>query len=406
MADISNVDFKFLMRILLKDRNYSYNNSYDDIYDVNLYDNYRNSITASQYISGSYVGINSSYGGNYSKYCVNPARFVELVQPILNDPDTSRTFSMEVGRWYYYYKGVACSAGDTGAYQYETGKYRRGVLQSPTFQTNTFNVTWSGYSDSNYPDIVNFRRTGNNQYLDVIYPVGSVYISLQNKSPANFLGGIWQAIEGGVLYTTTSGVNGNKSSGVDQVTLTTKNIPKHTHKYTPEGDISEVSTQHVHDYTHKHDTEDHNHTYTPEGDVDVHGGNKSAELISKLAAGFVPTFSAADETIFTLEDYEGKAYSTGDRNVYTDKRKQQKLIMNTAEIMRTANWTFTGKEKKTEDTNVCVKTHEANTGEMSANDKHKHVFTGKTKDTESVGNTEAFSILPKHINVYAWTRIS
>lgn len=376
MADISNVDFKFLMRILLKDRNYSYNNSYDDIYDVNLYDNYRNSITASQYISGSYVGINSSYGSNYSKYCVNPTRFVELVQPILNDPDTSRIFSMEVGRWYYYYKGVACSAGDTGAYQYETGKYRRGVLQGPTFQTNTFNVTWSGYSDSNYPDIVNFRRTGNNQYLDVIYPVGSVYISLQNKSPANFLGGVWQAIEGGVLYATTSGVNGNKSSGVDQVTLTTKNIPKHTHKY------------------------------TPEGDVDVHGGNKSAELISKLAAGFVPTLSAADETIFTLEDHEGKAYSTGDRNVYTDKRKQQKLIMDTAEIMRTANWTFTGKEKKTEDTNVCVKTHEANTGEMSANDKHKHVFTGTTKDTESVGNTEAFSILPKHINVYAWTRIS
>lgn len=96
MADISNVDFKFLMRILLKDRNYSYNNSYDDIYDVNLYDNYRNSITASQYISGSYVGINSNYGGNYSNYCVNPARFVELVQPILNDPDTSRTFNMEV----------------------------------------------------------------------------------------------------------------------------------------------------------------------------------------------------------------------------------------------------------------------------------------------------------------------
>ena len=75
-------------------------------------------------------------------------------------------------------------------------------------------------------------------------------------------------------------------------------------------------------------------------------------------------------------------------------------------LMRTANWTFTGKEKKTEDTNVCVKTHEANTGEMSANDKHKHVFTGKTKDTESVGDTESFSILPKHINVYAWTRIS
>lgn len=43
---------------------------------------------------------------------------------------------------------------------------------------------------------------------------------------------------------------------------------------------------------------------------------------------------------------------------------------------------------------------------MSANDKHKHVFTGTTKDTESVGDTESFSILPKHINVYAWTRIS
>ncbi len=35
--------------------------------------------------------------------------------------------------------------------------------------------------------------------LDTIYPVGSIYISMDNTSPANIFGGTWASISGGVL---------------------------------------------------------------------------------------------------------------------------------------------------------------------------------------------------------------
>lgn len=35
--------------------------------------------------------------------------------------------------------------------------------------------------------------------LDIVYPVGSIYISVNNVSPANSVGGIWEKIEGRFL---------------------------------------------------------------------------------------------------------------------------------------------------------------------------------------------------------------
>lgn len=84
------------------------------------------------------------------------------------------------------------------------------------------------------------------QLLDMIYPVGAIYTSLVNTSPASTLGGTWTAIEGDrVLWSVTNGnedlvdSNGNPLTGgssshshsitVDGHTLTVSEIPSHTH---------------------------------------------------------------------------------------------------------------------------------------------------------------------------------
>lgn len=64
--------------------------------------------------------------------------------------------------------------------------------------------------------------------LDIIYPVGSLYFSISNISPADSVGGTWEQIQGAALAASGSGYSvagnfgGNKAINVNQ-------MPKHTH---------------------------------------------------------------------------------------------------------------------------------------------------------------------------------
>ena len=48
-------------------------------------------------------------------------------------------------------------------------------------------------------------------YLNLIYPVGSVYFSYTSTSPATRFGGTWSAISGRFIYTGGTGTGGSKS---------------------------------------------------------------------------------------------------------------------------------------------------------------------------------------------------
>lgn len=65
--------------------------------------------------------------------------------------------------------------------------------------------------------------------LNAIYPVGSIYISTNNNSPQNFLGGTWVRIEGKFLLGAGSGYNAGSTGGEATHTLTTSEMPTHTH---------------------------------------------------------------------------------------------------------------------------------------------------------------------------------
>lgn len=69
-------------------------------------------------------------------------------------------------------------------------------------------------------------------YLDKVYPVGSIYMSTNATSPATLFGGTWDALdEGRVLIGANSTYPVNSTGGEFEHTLTAEEMPAHTHNY-------------------------------------------------------------------------------------------------------------------------------------------------------------------------------
>ena len=70
--------------------------------------------------------------------------------------------------------------------------------------------------------------------LNLIYPVGSIYMSATNTNPGSTLGGTWVAwgsgkVPVGIDSTDADFDTAEKTGGAKKVTLTEAQMPKHTH---------------------------------------------------------------------------------------------------------------------------------------------------------------------------------
>ena len=72
-------------------------------------------------------------------------------------------------------------------------------------------------------------------YLNLIYPVGSVYFSYSSTSPADRFGGTWSAISGRFIYTGGTGTGGNNNAAIvsHNHTASTASAGGHTHNLNP-----------------------------------------------------------------------------------------------------------------------------------------------------------------------------
>ena len=74
--------------------------------------------------------------------------------------------------------------------------------------------------------------------VETIYPIGSIYMSVQNVNPSILFGGTWEKIEdrfllaAGASYPATYDSNGiaNNKDGEETHTLTIDEMPSHNHK--------------------------------------------------------------------------------------------------------------------------------------------------------------------------------
>lgn len=68
--------------------------------------------------------------------------------------------------------------------------------------------------------------------IDLIYPINSIYISMNNVDPATLFGGEWSKIEGKFLLASTNGQGIGQTGGYTDATLVTHNHTQNTHTHT------------------------------------------------------------------------------------------------------------------------------------------------------------------------------
>lgn len=70
--------------------------------------------------------------------------------------------------------------------------------------------------------------------VDLLYPVGSIYLSIKSKNPSEIFGGVWERIANGrtlvgVDENDTDFSSSEKIGGEKEHTLTIDEMPKHRH---------------------------------------------------------------------------------------------------------------------------------------------------------------------------------
>lgn len=76
-------------------------------------------------------------------------------------------------------------------------------------------------------------RPSNQEIINMIYPVGAIYISVNSANPTTLFGGTWQQLTDTFLYASTTADNdvttAPSGQGEATHTLTTNEMPSHTH---------------------------------------------------------------------------------------------------------------------------------------------------------------------------------
>ena len=67
------------------------------------------------------------------------------------------------------------------------------------------------------------------QFIDIIYPIGSVYLSLIEINPTNLFGGTWEQIKDTFLLAAGDSYAAGDTGGETEHTLTVDEMPSHNH---------------------------------------------------------------------------------------------------------------------------------------------------------------------------------
>ena len=74
-----------------------------------------------------------------------------------------------------------------------------------------------------------FQTLGSNYILDNVYPVGSIYMSVNSTNPKNLFGGTWEQIQGKFLFGMNSSYPAGSTGGEITHKLTPNEMPVHNH---------------------------------------------------------------------------------------------------------------------------------------------------------------------------------
>lgn len=91
-----------------------------------------------------------------------------------------------------------------------------------------FECAWDAKFNGDVTIDGNLTFTGSGLF-DMIYPIGSIYMSVNSTSPATLFGGTWTQIQNRFLLAAGSDYTAGNTGGSVTTTLTTNNLPAHNH---------------------------------------------------------------------------------------------------------------------------------------------------------------------------------
>ena len=136
------------------------------------------------------------------------------------------------GQWVFYYMQGGVPSWERSI-AYTAGSFARHNGTTWTALKNSTGVI--PVEGEYWHALSNFYTSGSlvNDLLNKVYPVGSIYMSAVNISPASFLGGTWQAIEQGrMLMAAGSSWQAGTTGGAAYHALTVQEMPAHDHSAT------------------------------------------------------------------------------------------------------------------------------------------------------------------------------
>ncbi len=201
-----------------------------------------------------------------------------------------------------------------------------------------------------------------------MYPVGSIYMSVNSTSPASlFAGTTWTQITDRMLMAAGSTYTNGNTGGAATVTLTSSHLPGHTHSFS--------ATSGNQSANHTHSLNSHTHS------IPALSGTAAASTHTHLVTPRTTTYASGVQSAWRCLSFSG-TNSDYAQNVWTNS--------GTADGSHTHSVTTTAST---------TGASSGSTGNNSAN--HTHSVSGTTGST---GSGSSFSILPPYLVVYMWKR--
>lgn len=130
-----------------------------------------------------------------------------------------------------YYRTPAEIKSDIGANGYlpTSGGTMTGAITTKGIKLTSGTDFGSSLPSSLQSNQLFFQTLGSNYILDNVYPVGSIYMSVNSTNPKNLFGGTWEQIQGKFLLGMNNDYPAGSTGGEATHKLTQGEMPKHNH---------------------------------------------------------------------------------------------------------------------------------------------------------------------------------